>query len=160
MSDATARAPSFASPTIRPDEAAHFGAQAAEWWDPKGSSAMLHRLNPVRLGFVRNMVDRHWGTRDDAKPLVGKRALDVGCGAGLLTEPLARLGAKATGVDAAPESIAVAKAHAEAMELLAPLPSGEGPGEGERVADARLPLGRGTPPPNHPPSGGGLSGVF
>ena len=81
------------APTIRPDEAAHFGKLAAEWWDPKGSSAMLHRLNPVRLGFVREAIDAHWGGDAAAlKPLTGKRALDVGCGAGLLCEPLARLG--------------------------------------------------------------------
>jgi len=86
---------------------------------------MLHRLNPVRLGFVREMVDRHWTTREEAKPLAGKRALDVGCGAGLLTEPLARLGAEATGVDAAPESIAVAKAHAGAMGLTVDYQCGE-----------------------------------
>ncbi len=112
--------------TIRAAEAAHFGAQAAEWWDPKGSSAMLHRLNPVRLGFIRRAVDLHWqGDTQARTPLAGKRALDVGCGAGLLCEPLARLGADVTGVDAAAESIAVARAHAEAMELAIDYRSGE-----------------------------------
>ena len=75
-------------------EAAHFGAMAGDWWDPKGSSAMLHRLNPVRLGFIRTAVDAHFGGNPDGlKPLAGRAALDVGCGAGLLCEPLARLGA-------------------------------------------------------------------
>lgn len=94
-------------------EAAHFGAMAADWWDPRGSSAMLHRLNPPRLRFIRAAVDAHWGS--DAKsftPLAGRTALDIGCGAGLLAEPLARLGAAVTGIDAAPENIAVARAHA------------------------------------------------
>ena len=104
--------------TIRPEEAAHFGKLAADWWDPKGSSAMLHRLNPVRLGFVRAAIDAHWhGEARDLRPLAGKRALDVGCGAGLLCEPLARLGAAVTGVDAAAENVAVARAHAEASGL-------------------------------------------
>lgn len=104
--------------TINPDEAAHFGALAHDWWNPKGSSAMLHKLNPVRLGFIRAAIDAHWGadTRD-LKPLSGKTALDVGCGAGLVCEPLARLGATATGIDAAPENIAVAGAHATAQGL-------------------------------------------
>lgn len=104
--------------TIDPNEAAHFGALAADWWDPKGSSAMLHRLNPVRLAFVRQMIDAHWGCdQRSLKPLAGKSALDVGCGAGLLCEPLARLGAQVTGVDAAPENIAVAQAHAVQSSL-------------------------------------------
>ncbi len=109
MSDAT---------TIDPAEAAHFGALAADWWDPKGSSGMLHRLNPVRLAFVREMIDRHFGgERSDRHPLAGRRALDVGCGAGLLTEPLARMGAAAAGLDAAPENIAAAKLHADGQGL-------------------------------------------
>ncbi|MEN9718317.1 MAG: bifunctional 2-polyprenyl-6-hydroxyphenol methylase/3-demethylubiquinol 3-O-methyltransferase UbiG [Pseudomonadota bacterium] len=107
MSNATSPA------TIRPEEAAHFGQLAADWWDPKGSSAMLHRLNPVRLGFIRAAIDAHWqGDSRSVRPLAGKRALDVGCGAGLLCEPLARLGASVTGVDAAAENIAAARSHA------------------------------------------------
>lgn len=102
------------STTIRPDEVAHFGKLAHDWWNPAGSSAMLHRLNPVRLGFIRSAIDAHWPADSSAvRVLSGKRALDVGCGAGLLCEPLARLGAVVTGVDAAPENIAAAGAHAQ-----------------------------------------------
>lgn len=111
--------------TIDPAEAARFGAMAADWWNPKGSSAMLHRLNPVRLRYIREAIDTHWG--GDAagfRPLAGKRALDAGCGAGLLAEPLARLGASVTGIDAAPENIAVAKAHAEGQGLAVDYRSG------------------------------------
>jgi 2-polyprenyl-6-hydroxyphenyl methylase/3-demethylubiquinone-9 3-methyltransferase len=104
--------------TIDPNEAAHFGAMAAEWWDPKGSSAMLHKLNPARLGYLRERIDAHWhGDGASFTPLAGRRALDVGCGAGLLCEPLARLGAAVTGVDAAAENIAAAQAHAALSEL-------------------------------------------
>ena len=106
------------SSTIKPEEAAHFGALAADWWDPRGSSAMLHRLNPVRLSYIRDAIDLHFHCDSSLlKPLAGKRALDVGCGAGLLCEPLARLGASVTGLDAAPENIAAAKAHAEPQGL-------------------------------------------
>jgi len=115
-----------ASATIRPSEAAHFGALAKEWWDPKGSSAMLHKLNPVRLGFLRAAVDAHWGgDPESVKPLAGKSALDVGCGAGLLCEPLARLGAKVTGVDAADENIAAAKLHSTGSGLAIDYRAGE-----------------------------------
>jgi 2-polyprenyl-6-hydroxyphenyl methylase/3-demethylubiquinone-9 3-methyltransferase len=104
--------------TIDPDEAAHFGRMAAEWWDPNGSSAMLHRMNPVRLAYIRDRLDQHWGLDEcDLKPLAGRRAADVGCGAGLLAEPLARLGADVTGVDAAPENIAAARLHAQGQGL-------------------------------------------
>ncbi|MBS0478137.1 MAG: bifunctional 2-polyprenyl-6-hydroxyphenol methylase/3-demethylubiquinol 3-O-methyltransferase UbiG [Proteobacteria bacterium] len=101
------------SATIDPQEAAHFGKLAKDWWDPNGSSAMLHRLNPPRLRYVRDQVDRHWrGDGVGFTPLADKSALDVGCGAGLLCEPLARLGAAVTGLDAAAENIGVARAHA------------------------------------------------
>ncbi len=104
--------------SIRADEAAHFGALAGDWWDPNGASAMLHKLNPVRLGYIRDRIDQHWHLDEQAfRPLEGKTALDVGCGAGLLAEPLARLGASVTALDAAPELIAAAKAHAEGQGL-------------------------------------------
>ncbi len=104
--------------TINAAEAAHFGGLAADWWDPKGSSAMLHKLNPVRLGFIRAAIDAHFGGDGKARhPLASKTALDVGCGAGLLCEPLARMGAAVTGVDAAPENIVAAKTHASQLGL-------------------------------------------
>lgn len=112
--------------TINAAEAAHFGALAADWWDPKGSSAMLHKLNPVRLGFVRAAIDAHFGGDVSARyPLASKAALDVGCGAGLLCEPLARMGAAVTGVDAAPENVAAAKAHAAQSGLTIDYRAGE-----------------------------------
>jgi 2-polyprenyl-6-hydroxyphenyl methylase / 3-demethylubiquinone-9 3-methyltransferase len=105
-------------PTISPSEAAHFGALAADWWNPKGSSAMLHKLNPVRLGYIRDQINLHFAADAKAlKPLADMTALDVGCGAGLLAEPLARMGAAVTGVDAAPENIAAAKVHAAGQGL-------------------------------------------
>ena len=113
MLDAT-----VATATIRPEEAAHFAALAKDWWDPKGSSAMLHRMNPVRLRFIREAIDLHWGgDAEGVRPLAGKAALDVGCGAGLLCEPLARLGAQVTGVDAALANVEAARHHAAGSGL-------------------------------------------
>lgn len=107
-----------ASSTIDPREAAHFGSMAADWWNPQGSSAMLHKLNPVRLRYIREAIDRRWpGQAGSFRPLAGRHALDVGCGAGLLTEPLARMGAAVTALDAAEENIAAARAHAEPQGL-------------------------------------------
>lgn len=107
-----------AAGTINPQEAAHFGAQAADWWDPHGTSAMLHKLGPVRMRYVREAIDAHWhGDARDLKPLAGKRVLDIGCGAGLAAEPLARMGATLVAIDAAAENIAVARDHAAAMGL-------------------------------------------
>lgn len=103
----------MAGTSIIADEAQRFGKLARDWWDPNGASAMLHKLNPVRLGYIRDQIDQHWQCDECARaPLVGRTALDVGCGAGLLAEPLARLGATVTGIDASPELIAVAQEHA------------------------------------------------
>ena len=108
----------MAETSILPDEAAHFGALAGDWWDPDGASSMLHKLNPVRLGYLRDRIDQHWqGDERSFRPLAGRTALDVGCGAGLLAEPLARLGAKVTAIDAAPQVIAVARDHAAGQGL-------------------------------------------
>lgn len=107
-----------ASATTDPREAAFFGGLAADWWDPKGSSAMLHRINPLRLSYIRDACVTHWGLDPRARAvLAGRRALDVGCGAGLLTEPLARMGAAVTGIDAAAENIAAAQAHAGTLPI-------------------------------------------
>ena len=108
----------MARSTIVRGEAERFGKLAADWWDPNGRSAMLHKLNPVRLKYVRDQIDQHWqGDECSRTPLEGKSALDVGCGAGLLAEPLARLGAKVTGIDASPEVIEVARGHSATMGL-------------------------------------------
>src|SRR5262245_9294133 len=87
--------------SIDPAEVAKFSALAAEWWDPKGKFRPLHVLNPVRLAFLRDRLGRRFG-RDpkSLRPFEGLRILDLGCGGGLLSEPMARLGADVTGVDA------------------------------------------------------------
>ena len=104
--------------SIVPEEAERFGRLADDWWNPNGSSAMLHKLNPVRLKYVRDQVDQHWqGDECSRNPLEGRTAIDVGCGARLLAEPLARMGARVTGIDASPEVIEVAREHASAMGL-------------------------------------------
>jgi 2-polyprenyl-6-hydroxyphenyl methylase/3-demethylubiquinone-9 3-methyltransferase len=101
-----------------PEEIAQFASHAGDWWDPNGSEAMLHKLNPVRLAYIRDQVDQHWALDEHSlKPLAGKSALDVGCGAGLLAEPLARLGATVAAVDAAPGLIAAARFHAQGQNL-------------------------------------------
>ena len=106
------------SSTVVQREAEHFGRMARDWWDPNGSSAMLHKLNPVRLAYIRDRIDQHWQCDERSlKPLHGKAALDVGCGAGLLAEPLSRLGAKVTGVDPAPGLIEAAEEHAAGQGL-------------------------------------------
>jgi 2-polyprenyl-6-hydroxyphenyl methylase/3-demethylubiquinone-9 3-methyltransferase len=106
------------SSSIVAQEVEQFASHAGDWWDPDGSEAMLHKLNPVRLAYIRDWIDQHWQIDEHGRtPLEGRTALDVGCGAGLLAEPLARLGAKVVGIDAAPELIAVARDHASAMGL-------------------------------------------
>jgi 2-polyprenyl-6-hydroxyphenyl methylase/3-demethylubiquinone-9 3-methyltransferase len=104
--------------TVDPAEIERFSRIADEWWDPTGKFAPLHRLGPVRVGFVRDGAAAHWG-RDalSGQPLQGLSVLDIGCGGGLLSEPMARLGATVTGIDAGARNVAVASLHAEKQGL-------------------------------------------
>jgi 2-polyprenyl-6-hydroxyphenyl methylase/3-demethylubiquinone-9 3-methyltransferase len=112
--------------SILAEEAERFGKLAGDWWDASGASAMLHRLNPVRLKYVRDQADQHWQCDEcSLRPLEGKTALDVGCGAGLLAEPLARLGATVTGLDASPDLVAAARKHSTAQGLAIDYRAGE-----------------------------------
>jgi 2-polyprenyl-6-hydroxyphenyl methylase/3-demethylubiquinone-9 3-methyltransferase len=100
--------------TIDPAEVARFDAIARTWWDQKGPMAVLHKFNPVRVGFVRDAVCAHYGRAPRSlAALDGLTLVDIGCGGGVLSEPLSRLGAEVTGLDPAPTNIAVARAHAE-----------------------------------------------
>lgn len=107
-----------AAGTVDPAEVAKFEAIAAEWWDPAGKFRPLHRMNPCRIDYVAQQVAAQFGRdRDAPAPFAGLRVADIGCGGGLATEPMARLGAAAIGFDAAEGNIRVARAHAEAMGL-------------------------------------------
>jgi len=104
--------------SVDPLEVEQFSALAATWWDPRGPFAPLHRFNPVRLGFIRERAlarfDRHPAVR---APFTGLRLLDIGCGGGLLAEPMTRLGFSVTGVDASERNIGTARAHAAEQGL-------------------------------------------
>jgi len=105
--------------TLDPAEARRFAETAALWWDETGPYRPLHKLNPARLSYIRSVLTRRFG-RDSRvlKPLEGLSVLDIGCGGGLVCEPLARMGATVTGIDVSEESLAVARAHAESAGLV------------------------------------------
>jgi 2-polyprenyl-6-hydroxyphenyl methylase/3-demethylubiquinone-9 3-methyltransferase len=104
--------------SLDPAEVARFSAMARDWWDPSGPLAPLHRLNPTRLAWIRDRIAGHFGSDPaSASPAKNLTALDIGCGSGLVTEPLARMGAAVTGIDPAPENITVARHHAEGEGL-------------------------------------------
>jgi 2-polyprenyl-6-hydroxyphenyl methylase/3-demethylubiquinone-9 3-methyltransferase len=104
--------------SIDPAEIARFSAMADEWWDPQGKFRPLHALNPCRLQFIRDRLAGHFGRAAlEPAPLAGLRLLDIGCGGGLISEPMARLGATVVGLDASDRNIAVARLHAEQMGL-------------------------------------------
>ena len=104
--------------TVDPDEVARFAALAEDWWDPHGRFRPLHRFNPVRLGYIRDRLIGHF-RRDPAAltPFTGLRLLDIGCGGGLVAEPMARLGAAVVGLDATEQNIRVARLHAAGAGL-------------------------------------------
>ena len=118
MTGLEARAGGSAGTSIDPAEVAKFERMAAEWWNPAGKFRPLHRMNPVRLDYVTAQIAGQFG-RDlsGPTPFAGLRLLDIGCGGGLLSEPMARLGAEVVGADAAPRNIPVARLHAEASGL-------------------------------------------
>jgi len=107
-------APQAAGPSVDPEDVERFSRIAAEWWDPNGKFSPLHKFNPVRLAFIREQALARFGRDARARqPFTGLKLLDIGCGGGLLSEPMSRLGFAVTGVDASERNIAVASAHAE-----------------------------------------------
>lgn len=109
---------SASASSIDPKEVEQFSRIAAEWWDPKGKFAPLHKFNPCRLAFIREQALLRFGRDAKAiRPFEGLRLLDIGCGGGLLSEPMARLGAQVVGADAAPKNIEVARLHADQVGL-------------------------------------------
>ena len=105
--------------TIDPSEVEQFSRLAARWWDERGPMAMLHKFNPVRLSYIRDQVAVHFGRNPkQIGCLSGLRILDIGCGGGILSEPLARLGAKVVGADPSEANIEVARRHAAQTDLL------------------------------------------
>jgi 2-polyprenyl-6-hydroxyphenyl methylase/3-demethylubiquinone-9 3-methyltransferase len=104
--------------TVDRQDIDRFAAQSADWWDPSGSFQPLHQINPARLDFIRHELLAHFLREARAlTPFVGLRLADIGCGGGLIAEPMARLGFAVTGIDAAAAAIAAARAHAEASGL-------------------------------------------
>jgi 2-polyprenyl-6-hydroxyphenyl methylase/3-demethylubiquinone-9 3-methyltransferase len=104
--------------TVDAQEIEHFAARAQSWWDPEGTFRPLHRLNPTRLSFIRDRLLPHFGRESSAlSPFAGLSLLDIGCGGGLICEPMARLGFRVVGIDADDSAIAVARGHAEEAGL-------------------------------------------
>ncbi|MFZ3006084.1 MAG: bifunctional 2-polyprenyl-6-hydroxyphenol methylase/3-demethylubiquinol 3-O-methyltransferase UbiG [Phenylobacterium sp.] len=104
--------------SIDPEDVERFSRIAAEWWDPRGKFAPLHKFNPVRLAFIREQALVRFGRNSQARrPFEGLKLLDIGCGGGLLSEPMTRLGFTVTGVDASERNIGTAKAHAAEQTL-------------------------------------------
>jgi 2-polyprenyl-6-hydroxyphenyl methylase / 3-demethylubiquinone-9 3-methyltransferase len=104
--------------SVDPEEVARFAAQADRWWDPEGEAKPLHRINPLRLQFIRDRLAAHFGRDPRApRPFSGLSLVDIGCGAGLVAEPMARLGFAVTGCDPGGEMLNVARGHAAAGSL-------------------------------------------
>ena len=105
------------SNTINIKEIQKFSKMADEWWDPNGKFKPLHKFNPVRIHYIKNNIIKHFKLKNRNKPLKNLNILDIGCGGGLLSEPMCRLGANVTGIDAAGKNIKIAKVHAKKNKL-------------------------------------------
>ena len=142
LSNSADQAPKF--PSIDPSEVEKFSRIASEWWDTKGKFRPLHKFNPVRLSFIRETLVDHFDLDAKAhKPLTGLRLLDIGCGGGLVSVPMCRLGASVTGVDASEENIKTASVHADEIGLEIDFRAGAVEGlaqSGEPVFDVVLTL--------------------
>ena len=105
------------SNTINPGEIKKFSQISSEWWDPEGKFKPLHKFNPIRIKYIKDNIINNFNIKDKIKPLKNINILDIGCGGGLLSEPISRLGANVTGIDASEKNINVAKFHAKKNKL-------------------------------------------
>jgi 2-polyprenyl-6-hydroxyphenyl methylase/3-demethylubiquinone-9 3-methyltransferase len=106
------------SPSVNPEEIEKFSKMAEDWWNPHGKFKPLHKFNPVRIKYIKDKITETWNLKPEAlKPLQGLTILDIGCGGGLLSVPLTRLGAQVTGIDASEKNIKVASIHAQKEDL-------------------------------------------
>ena len=105
------------SKTINKEEINKFSQMASEWWDPEGKFAPLHKFNPIRIRYIKDNTIKHFGIKSKTKPLINLNILDLGCGGGLLSEPMSRLGANVTGIDPSEKNIKIAKLHAKKNNL-------------------------------------------
>ena len=107
----------MANNTIIKEEIEKFNKMAEEWWDPNGKFKPLHKFNPIRIEYIKNSIIKEFNIKNRKKPFSGLEILDIGCGGGLLTEPMYRLGGKLTGIDASQKNINIAKTHAYKNKL-------------------------------------------
>ena len=103
--------------TINKKEIEKFSKMATEWWDPNGKFKPLHKFNPIRIQYIKENIINNFKLKNKNKPLLGVNILDIGCGGGLLSEPMCRLGAEVTGIDASPKNIEIAKLHSKKNKL-------------------------------------------
>ena len=103
--------------SVNKKEIEKFSKMAAEWWDPEGKFKPLHKFNPIRIKYIKDNIIKNFNLKNKTKPLTGVNILDIGCGGGLLSEPMSRLGANVTGIDASDKNIKIAKLHSKKNNL-------------------------------------------